>query len=286
MRMFGADSVNFVSTSTLELVGWFNFLYSSVHFANGILDRRTDFLLFHSNMAAFRTAVFSFGLFRCTARVLRSGNCSRRQLLAGLPAVIRNNWISLCTGAGLCAIPFTQKQGEGLSHEALVRRASSLVTDSANTFLSQTTLALVDSLTQYVKAAHMLITLQKRYVASVTKLNPMEEKAVWEVIIRQRAEVTDRRNECKRFESSWKSAVDLSLLAVEAAYSAGADHAAVTARTGLQVAQSHVKEVQQRSLEADRLLVESSAERAERTAHLAAAPAEEEDVPEAYLRED
>ncbi|KAG5844731.1 hypothetical protein ANANG_G00165660 [Anguilla anguilla] len=204
-------------------------------------------------MAAFRRGVFSFGLFRYTTHFLSSGNGSARQCLAGLPAAVRKNWISLCTGGVLCAVPFTQKQPEGLSHEALVRRASSLVTDSANTFLSQTTLALVDALTQYVKAAHALVTLQKRYAASVARLSPAEEEAVWQVIIRQRAEVAERRDECKRFESTWMNAINLC-----------ADQASVTARTNLQVAQSHVEEARQRSLEADRMLTESQAEKAER----------------------
>lgn len=55
--------------------------------------------------------------------------------------------------------PPSLQQAEQLSHEALIRRASNLVTDSANTYLSQTTLALVDSLTQYAKVSGHLITL-------------------------------------------------------------------------------------------------------------------------------
>lgn len=47
--------------------------------------------------------------------------------------------------------PFFLQKVENLSHESLIRRASCLVTDSANTYLSQTTLALVDALTQYAK---------------------------------------------------------------------------------------------------------------------------------------
>ncbi|KAJ8266729.1 hypothetical protein GJAV_G00134040 [Gymnothorax javanicus] len=236
--------------------------------------------------AAFRRGACSVGLFRYYANVLRSGNSCTRLSLTGLPKAIRKNWISLCTGAALCAVPFTQKQ-EGLSHEALVRRASSLVMDSANTFLSQTALALVESITQYVKAAHKLVALQKRYVASVAKLNPSEEDAVWQIIIRLRAEVSERREECKRFESTWMKAINLCELAAEAAYSAGADQASVTARTNLEVARSHVEEARQQSLEAERMLAESGAEKTERTAHLALPVAdEEENIPEAYLRED
>lgn len=107
---------------------------------------------------------------------------------------------------------------ESLSHEELVRRASSLVTDSTNTFLSQTTLALLDSLLSYVKvnammlemlpsqkhyhyyhyyfcllqAINSLVTLHKQYVASISKLSPAEEEAIWQVVLRQRQEVTTR----------------------------------------------------------------------------------------------
>lgn len=55
-----------------------------------------------------------------------------------------------------------------VSHEALIKRASSLVTDSANTYLSQTTLALVDSLTQYAKV-RTLFTLSFSNKASQLK---------------------------------------------------------------------------------------------------------------------
>ncbi|KAG7484374.1 hypothetical protein MATL_G00048920 [Megalops atlanticus] len=250
----------------------------------GFLHTRTDFLLPHSSMAAFRRGVMSVAL-RCTAGILSSSNITTRKRLSGLPTVIRKNWITLCTGGGLCAVPFSQQQAEGLSHEALIRRASSLVTDSANTFLSQTTLALVDSLTQYVKAAHRLMALQKRYVSVVSKLNPEEEEAIWQVIVRQREEVSDRREECKRFETSWMNAINLSEMAAETAYNAGADQASVTARTNLQVAQAHVEQVRQLSLEAERKLAETKAEEMERKAQFASKTVDE-DIPEAYLRED
>lgn len=46
---------------------------------------------------------------------------------------------------------FCVKQADNLSHESLIRRAASVVTDSSSTFLSQTTLALIDALTDYSK---------------------------------------------------------------------------------------------------------------------------------------
>lgn len=42
---------------------------------------------------------------------------------------------------------------ENLSHDTLIRRAASLVTDSSSTFLSQTTLALIDAITEYSKVS-------------------------------------------------------------------------------------------------------------------------------------
>ncbi|KAG9351837.1 hypothetical protein JZ751_023088 [Albula glossodonta] len=258
-------------------------------FTSGISYGRTDFLLLHSNMAAFRRGVYSVGLFRYTAGMLSSSSNSTRQRLLRLPTLIQKNWISLCTGGGLCAVPFAQKQREGLSHEALIRRASSLVTDSANTFLSQTTLAFVEALTQYVKAVHTLVALQKRYVASVTKLNPMEEEAVWQVIIRQRAEhsLANVPLGCDLLFSREKSfSPPNSKCTKRHWFWLWADQASITARTNLQVAQAHVEEVRQLSLEADRMLVETKAEEIERTKQLASMTTEEEDIPEAYLRED
>lgn len=43
------------------------------------------------------------------------------------------------------------KQIENLSHDSLIRRAASLVTDSSSTFLSQSTLALTEALSEYSK---------------------------------------------------------------------------------------------------------------------------------------
>ncbi|MFT7818419.1 diablo, IAP-binding mitochondrial protein a-like [Arapaima gigas] len=246
------------------------------------------FLLAHANMGAFRRGFAALALLRWPAAFAGSTRSpSARCRFAGLPRAAGRSWISVCVG-GLCAVPFSQ-QAEGLSHEALLRRAVSLVTDSTNTFLSQTTLALVDSITQYVQAMHTLMALQQRYVTSVGKMNPAEEDSVWQVIIRQRQEVKDRRDECKRFESNWMSAINLSELAAEAAYNAGADHASVMARTNLQVAQAQVEQVRQLSLEAEGKLADTKAEEMQRMAQFASRAVEEEeedDVPEAYLRED
>ncbi|CDQ86157.1 diablo, IAP-binding mitochondrial protein b [Oncorhynchus mykiss] len=233
-------------------------------------------------MSAFRRGFFCIGLSYASNLGRLSGALVRRQAMK-IPTVIRKNWISLSAIGGLCAVPFSQKQ-DNLSHEALVRRASSLVTDSTNTFLSQTTLALVDSFTQYVKTIHTLVTLHKHYVASGSKLTPSEEDSVWQVIVRQRQEVSDLREDCKRFESNWMMAINLSKLAAETAYNAGADQASVTAQTSLQVAQSHVNQIRQLFMEAEKKLKESKAEDSQRIKLPAAM--EEEDIPEAYLRED
>ncbi|KAJ7995999.1 hypothetical protein DPEC_G00232530 [Dallia pectoralis] len=230
-------------------------------------------------MAAFRRGCFGFSYAVNLVRFTRV--LVRRQV--NLRSTIRKNWISLSTLGALCAVPFTQ-QHDGLSHGALIRRASSLVTDSTNTFLSQTTLALVDSVTQYVKTIQALVTLHQHYVASASKLTPEEEESVWQVIIRQREEVSTLRKDFKRFESYWTMAINLSLLAVEAAFDAGADQAAVTARSSLQVSQSHVEQIRQLSLAAEKNLKDSNAENSQRIRLPAAT--EEGDIPDAYLRED
>ncbi|XP_035242449.1 diablo, IAP-binding mitochondrial protein a isoform X2 [Anguilla anguilla] len=221
--------------------------HCGVCLAGGRSQSRTNFLQPGTNMAALRS-VACVGFLRNAARVA-GGSRSTRQGVAQLPVMVRKNWISFSVGGGLCSVPFSQ-QVESLSHESLIRRASSLVADSANTYLSQTTLALVDSLTQYSK-------------------------------------VGDRLDECKRFEGNWMNAIHLCELAAEAAYSAGVEHASTTTRSNLQVAQSQVEQVRKLSLDAERKLAETKVEEIKRTAAFANAMERmTEDIPEAYLRED
>ncbi|XP_068441123.1 diablo IAP-binding mitochondrial protein-like isoform X1 [Clinocottus analis] len=192
---------------------------------------------------------------------------------------------SVAVGGGLCAVPF--KQVESLSHDSMIRRAASLVTDSSSTFLSQTTLALIDAITEYSKAVHTLIALQKRYVQSLGNLTPAEEDTIWQVIIRQRSEVSDRQDECKRFESAWLSAVKLCETAALAAYTSGAEHASVTVSTNVQVAQSQVEEAQKLSVDTDKKLAETKVMEVERVMeYVSSSHNDEEEMPEAYLRED
>ncbi|KAJ8256486.1 hypothetical protein COCON_G00186380 [Conger conger] len=258
--------------------------HCGVCLAGGRLQSRTSFLQPATNMAAHRS-VACVGFLRNAARVL-GGSRSTRQRVPRLPMIVRKNWISLSVGGGLCSVPFSQ-QVENLSHEALIRRASSLVTDSTNTYLSQTTLALVDSLTQYSKALHTLIALQKRYMNSMGALTPAEEDSIWQVIIGQRVEVGDRLDECKRFEANWMNAINLCELAAEAAYNSGVEHASNTTRLNLQGAQSQVEQVRKLSLDAERKLSETKVKEIQRMAALADAMERmTEDIPEAYFRED
>ncbi|XP_071352995.1 diablo IAP-binding mitochondrial protein-like isoform X1 [Trachinotus anak] len=194
---------------------------------------------------------------------------------------------SLSVARGLCAVPFTQ-QVENLSHESLIRRAASVVTDGSCTFLSQTTLALIDALTEYSKAVHTRIALQKRYLASLGKLTPAEVDLLQQAINGQRAEVNERLNECKRFESSWINAVNLCKLATEAAYTSGAEHASIAVRTNIQVAQLQVEEARKLSVDADKKLAETKVEEIQRMAEYNSSleGSEEHELHEAYLRED
>lgn len=193
----------------------------------------------------------------------------------------------MTVGGSLCAIPF--KQVDNLSHDSMVKRAASLVTDSSSTFLSQTTLALIETLTEYSKAVHTLIALQRRYLDSLGKLTPAEEDTIWQVIIGQRAQITERQDECKRFELTWITAVRLCETAAEAAYTSGAEHASITMRTNIQVAETQVEEARKLSADADKKLAETKVMEVERMAQYAASlenTSEEEEIPEAYLRED
>ncbi|XP_016361613.1 diablo homolog, mitochondrial-like isoform X2 [Sinocyclocheilus anshuiensis] len=222
-------------------------------------------------MAAYRRKLFAVGLSWAASLMSRS-SCQSSRRLALLPTLLRNNWMTLSVTGALCAVPFIQKP-ENLSHEDLVRRASSLVKDSANTYLSQTTLALLDSLSGYIKAINSLVSLHKRYVGSINRFTSVEEDAIWQVILRHRQEVTDRRKDCKQFESCWMTAINLSELAAEAAFNAGAD-------------QASVEHVRQLMLEAERQLKDSKAEDRERLQNALSTAMEDEDIPDAYLRED
>ncbi|XP_034024243.1 diablo homolog, mitochondrial-like isoform X2 [Thalassophryne amazonica] len=237
-------------------------------------------------MAALKRVSACFCFLRRSASVLFNRNPAV-QKLGKWTNLLNISAVSLAVGAGLCAVPFTQV--ENLSHDSLVRRAASLVTNSSSTFLSQTTLALIDAFTAYAKAVHTLIALQRRYLASLGKLTSAEEDSIWQVIIGQRAEVSDRQDECKRFESTWESAVRLCEMAAEASYTSGAEQASITVRTNIQVAQSQVEEVRKLLVDANKKLAETKVMEIQRMAEYASSlekNKDDEDIPEAYLRED
>ncbi|KAM3875544.1 diablo, IAP-binding mitochondrial protein a [Diretmus argenteus] len=256
--------------------------------AGGLLQSRTDILLLRTNMAALRRGAACLSFLRTSASVLVSYRKPNIQRLGKWTDVVRTSIASLSVGAGLCAVPFTQ-QAQNLSHDSLIRRAASMVTNSASTFLSQTTLGLIDALTDYSKAVHTLIALHRRYLASLGKLTPAEEDSIWQVIIGQRATVGDRLDECKRFESNWVNAVNLCEMAAEAAYTSGAEQASITVRMDVQVAQSQVEEARKLSMDADKKLAEAKVEEIQRMAEYTSfldKSGEEHEVHEAYLRED
>ncbi|XP_029302183.1 diablo homolog, mitochondrial-like [Cottoperca gobio] len=238
-------------------------------------------------MAALGRVTTCLRLLRSSARVLFSSRKPEVHKASKWTNILYTAIASLTVGGGLCAIPF--KQVETLSRDSLIRRAASLVTDSSSTFLSQTTLALIDAITEYSKAVHTLIALQRRYLESLGKLTPAEDDRIWQVIIGQRSEISDRLDEYKRYESTWIIAVKLCETAVEAARTSGAEHASITVMTNIQVALSQVEEAQKLSVDAEKKLTEIKVMEVEKMAqHVASlqSNSDEEEVPEAYLRED
>ncbi|KAF7653280.1 hypothetical protein LDENG_00085270 [Lucifuga dentata] len=237
-------------------------------------------------MAAVRKGTACFSFLRRSVNVLLSSRKPAVHRLSKWTNTVRAHLVVFSVGGGLCAVPFTQTT-ENLSHDSLVRRAASLVTDSSNTFLSQTTLALIDAVTEYSKAVHTLVALQRRYLASLGKLTPAEEDSVWQVMIGQRAQVHDRLDECKRFESAWFSAVTLCEAAAEAAFVSGAEQASVTVRSSIQLARAQVEEAQKLSADADRKLAEAKVTEVERmTEYSAFLEKRSDEEEEAYSRED
>ncbi|XP_024133787.1 diablo homolog, mitochondrial [Oryzias melastigma] len=238
-------------------------------------------------MAALGRSSVYYNFFRSSVRVLFNGFKPTLRKRSRWTNVLTSGVASVAVGGGLCAVPF--KQVDNLSYDSLIKRAASLATDSSNSFLSQTTLALIEAVTEYAKAVYTLVSLQQRYLEALGKLTRAEEDAVWQAIIGQRARVSDTKEECRRLESIWSTAVTLCETAAEAAYVSGAEHACVMAKTNIQVAQSQVEEVQRTSLDADKKLAETKVMEVERMAQHAASlqsSDNEEDVPEAYLRED
>ncbi|XP_045222093.1 diablo IAP-binding mitochondrial protein isoform X3 [Macaca fascicularis] len=152
-------------------------------------------------------------------------------------------------GVTLCAVPIAQKsEPHSLSSEALMRRAVSLVTDSTSTFLSQTTYALIEAITEYTK-------------------------------------MSSKHQEYLKLETTWMTAVGLSEMAAEAAYQTGADQASITARNHIQLVKLQVDEVHQLSRKAETKLAEAQIEELrQKTQEEGEDRAELEQ--EAYLRED
>ncbi|XP_004635948.2 diablo homolog, mitochondrial [Octodon degus] len=189
-------------------------------------------------------------------------------------------------GVALCAVPVAQKsEPHTLSNEALMRRAVSLVTDSTCTFLSQTTYALIEAITEYTKAVYTLISLYRQYTNLLGKMNSQEEDEVWQVIIGARVEMTSKQQEYLKLETTWMTAVSLSEMAAEAAYQTGADQASITSRNHIQLVKSQVQEVRQLCQKAEAKLAEAQTQELRQKVQ----EGEEERADqehEAYLRED
>ncbi|XP_057600889.1 diablo IAP-binding mitochondrial protein isoform X2 [Hippopotamus amphibius kiboko] len=164
-------------------------------------------------------------------------------------------------GVTLCAVPIAQKpEPHSLSNDALMKRAVSLVTDSTSSFLSQTTYALIEAITEYTK----------------------EEDEVWQVIIGARVEMTSKQQEYLKLETTWMTAISLSEMAAEAAYQTGADQASVTSRSHVELVKSQVQDVRYLSQKAETKLAEAQTEELRKKTQEEGAEPEQE----AYLRED
>lgn len=250
------------------------------HAAGGLVRNHTDVSLLQTSRSVLRRGA-------ACVRFLSSseGRKPGVQTLGGLTSHM--SIASLSVDSGLCDVPFAQ-QVENFSHNSLIRRAASVVTDSSTTFLSQATLALIDALTDYSKAVHSRIAFQRRYLVSLGKLSPAEQDSLQQVISGWRAEAIERLEECKRYESTWNNAVSLCEMAAEAAYTSGAQQASISVRTNIQVAQSQVDEARKLSADADKKLAETKVEEIQRMAEYTAflEGSEEHEVHEAYLRED
>uniref|UniRef100_A0A8D0LGT0 Diablo IAP-binding mitochondrial protein n=1 Tax=Sus scrofa TaxID=9823 RepID=A0A8D0LGT0_PIG len=183
-------------------------------------------------------------------------------------------------GVTLCAVPIAQKsEPHSLSNDALMRRAVSLVTDSTSTFLSQTTYALIEAITEYTKVSALLLSLNhlNQWLANY---GSQTRSSLMPVFV-----MTSKQQEYLKLETTWMTAVSLSEMAAEAAYQTGADQASITARSHIQLVKSQVQEVRQLSQKAETKLAEAQTEelrqKTQEEGHESAEPEQE-----AYLRED
>uniref|UniRef100_A0A8C2YR14 Diablo IAP-binding mitochondrial protein n=2 Tax=Chinchilla lanigera TaxID=34839 RepID=A0A8C2YR14_CHILA len=237
-------------------------------------------------MAALRTWLSRgvTSLFRLR-RCVPAAAGSRRRCLSELLRPWRGTAVA-GFGVALCAVPIAQKsEPHSLSNEALMRRAVSLVTDSTSTFLSQTTYALIEAITEYTKAVYTLISLYRQYTNLLGKMNSQEEDEVWQVIIGARVEMTSKQQEYLKLETTWMTAVSLSEMAAEAAYQTGADQASVTARNHIQLVKSQVQEVRQLCQKAEAKLAEAQTQEMRQKVQEGEDERAEQEH-EAYLRED
>lgn len=213
---------------------------------------------------------------------------------------VRGHWrkvVAVGFGTTLCAVPIGQRSEHTLSYESLMKRAASLVTDSTHTYLSQTTYALIEALTEYTKAVYTLISLQKRFTSMIDKINEKDQDALWQIIVGARVEVNKRQQEYLKLERNWMTAVKLSEMAAEAAYQTGADQACITARNHIHLVQTQVQDVRQEAQKAATKLAEAQTEEirkllkneeietAQKGVQIETSVADEE-MNEAYLRED
>ncbi|KAK7804973.1 hypothetical protein U0070_025495 [Myodes glareolus] len=248
--------------------------------------RRVHPLSVRRGMAALRSWMSRSvaSLFRYGQRVPVVANSKKRCF----SELIRPWHKTMLTGFGvtLCAVPIAQKsEPQSLSNDALMRRAVSLVTDSTSTFLSQTTYALIEAITEYTKAVYTLVSLYRQYTNLLGKMNSQEEDEVWQVIIGARVEMTSKQQEYLKLETTWMTAVGLSEMAAEAAYQTGADQASITARNHIQLVKSQVQEVRQLSQKAETKLAEAQTQELhQKTQEAGDERADQEE--EAYLRED
>ncbi|XP_041665870.1 diablo homolog, mitochondrial-like [Cheilinus undulatus] len=255
--------------------------------AGGLLRNQADFSFLRTNKSMLRRGATCVRFISISESGQFSSTTPEVQKMGEQTNTATKGYTSSSVASGLNSLPFSQHV-ENLSHDSLIRRAASVATDGSNTFLSQSSLALIDALTAYSKAVLTRIAFQRRYLATLGKLTPAEEDSLLEVINVQRAEASDRLEDCKRLESTWINAVNLCKMAAEAAHNSGAEHASMTVRTNIQVAQSQVEEARKLSVDADKKLAETKVEEIQRMAEYAAFrwDNEEHEVHEAYLRED
>ncbi|XP_002730409.1 diablo IAP-binding mitochondrial protein-like [Saccoglossus kowalevskii] len=126
-----------------------------------------------------------------------------------------------------------------LTHTSIIKNATSLTVNAASTLLSQTTLALIETLQDYAKEMYTLMSLMDHQIMMLA--NEFEQEKVGMLMIEVRGEIETKRLQVEQLESMLHFAVKVMESTMQAAFQSGCDAAAILASERIQQAEMQVE---------------------------------------------